>query len=409
MKKSNLPEFIYKANIVHNNFYNYSLAEYVSSNTKICIACPEHGMFFQTPANHLHGYGCRLCGLQKAGQYHKKDTIKFIREAKSKHGDKYDYSLAEYKGAREKLTIICNKHGAFRQTAHVHLRGENGAGCAKCSYEERAQSAKMSFKEFVEISEKKHGSFYDYSKSRDGFNGVSRGKITIICPIHGEFQQSAQAHSIGKGCNLCSTQRTADTLRKSTMEFIEDATKVHGFIYDYSRVLYKGSFANVEILCPTDGSFYQSPTSHLSGTGCPKCSRRNQGAPRNLKRALRGEFDKKIEAYVYVIEFSLPVIGLHSVYKIGSGTGNRKKTVQYSIQKIGGIIRSAEYFKFNSMGSAIVFEHLAHQMVEDSRVIIPIEHKFPGHSEVFAQRPDFSLIYFNETFRDFVKCTRPSS
>ena len=53
--------FINKANVVHDNFYDYSKVEYTNNRTKVCIICPEHGEFWQIPNSHLEGRGCPLC------------------------------------------------------------------------------------------------------------------------------------------------------------------------------------------------------------------------------------------------------------------------------------------------------------------------------------------------------------
>jgi hypothetical protein len=37
----------------------------------------------------------------------------FIKKAKERHGDKYDYSLVKYVNAITKVDIICPKHGVF--------------------------------------------------------------------------------------------------------------------------------------------------------------------------------------------------------------------------------------------------------------------------------------------------------
>ena len=61
-------EFINLANTTHNWKYDYSKANYVNANTVICIICPEHGEFWQTPHNHTHSQrsqGCPLCRLSK--------------------------------------------------------------------------------------------------------------------------------------------------------------------------------------------------------------------------------------------------------------------------------------------------------------------------------------------------------
>ena len=56
-----LDKFIKKAKSVHGNKYDYSKVCYVNSQTKVCIVCPIHGEFWQTPAHHLHGEGCPKC------------------------------------------------------------------------------------------------------------------------------------------------------------------------------------------------------------------------------------------------------------------------------------------------------------------------------------------------------------
>lgn len=48
----------------------------------------------------------------------------FIREAKERHGNRYDYSKSVYKTAKDKLEIICKLHGSFYQPAYEHSKGE---------------------------------------------------------------------------------------------------------------------------------------------------------------------------------------------------------------------------------------------------------------------------------------------
>jgi hypothetical protein len=124
MAKLTTEEFIAKAKAVHGDKYDYSKVEYVDSKTEVCIVCREHGEFWQKPKNHLSGYGCPICSGRK-----KMRTIDFINRAKYIHGDKYDYSKAEYKGNTEKVCIICPDHGEFWQRANNHLKG---VGCPKC-------------------------------------------------------------------------------------------------------------------------------------------------------------------------------------------------------------------------------------------------------------------------------------
>jgi hypothetical protein len=60
MNKLTTKEFIEKARLKHGDKYDYSKAEYTNSKTKVCIICPEHGEFWQTPGDHLDGHGCKF-------------------------------------------------------------------------------------------------------------------------------------------------------------------------------------------------------------------------------------------------------------------------------------------------------------------------------------------------------------
>ena len=63
--KSTTKDFIEKARAIHGDKYDYSKVEYINSNTKICIICPEHGEFWQISNYHLNGNGCPKCGIEK--------------------------------------------------------------------------------------------------------------------------------------------------------------------------------------------------------------------------------------------------------------------------------------------------------------------------------------------------------
>lgn len=125
--KRNIKEFIEEASILHNNKYDYSKVNFIDTHTKVCIICPEHGEFWQTPHMHL---GMRHQGCPKCGGTSKLTTKEFIEKAKEIHGNKYDYSKTKYINNSEKVCIICPKHGEFWQKANDHLSGENG--CPKC-------------------------------------------------------------------------------------------------------------------------------------------------------------------------------------------------------------------------------------------------------------------------------------
>ena len=66
----------------------------------------------------------------------------------------------------------------------------------------------------------------------------------------------------------------------TTNEWIEKAKLVHADKYDYSKSEYTGSQNKICIICKKHGEFWQIARNHLSGNGCPKCSKTQKG---NLK------------------------------------------------------------------------------------------------------------------------------
>lgn len=68
-------EWIAKAKIVHGIKYDYSKVIYKSAKEKICIICPIHGEFWQTPNNHLNGNGCPNCKCQNKSKMEENISI----------------------------------------------------------------------------------------------------------------------------------------------------------------------------------------------------------------------------------------------------------------------------------------------------------------------------------------------
>ena len=117
--------------------------------------------------------------------------------------------------------------------------------------------------DFIERACKVHGNRYDYSKV---LYVAAKSKVTIICPVHGEFRQQPTNHYIGHGCPECGGNKPLTLDR-----FIERANKIHKGHYDYSLVEFKNVESKIEIICPDHGSFHQRLFSHLKGFGCPNC------------------------------------------------------------------------------------------------------------------------------------------
>ena len=156
------------------------------------------------------------------------------------------------------------------------------------------------YEEFVEKAKKKHGDKYDYSRSK--YVG-SKKKLTIICPVHGEFEQSPNCHLKGQGCPKCGKERIKNSGTNFRESFVMKAHKKHNKKYDYSKVDYKNSTTPVIIICPTHGEFEQKPVDHLR-YGCISCSKdeyRNRKKQEFIKRANKkhgGRYDYSKVEYI---------------------------------------------------------------------------------------------------------------
>ena len=124
-------EFVKRATLIHNNKYDYYKSIYSAYHSKVDIICRLHGVFKQTPADHLNGKGCPLCAIVENHNKSRMCIDEFIKRSIIIHGNKYDYSVAKYgSNCDEKINIICKIHGLFKQSPYVHL---HGSGCPKCN------------------------------------------------------------------------------------------------------------------------------------------------------------------------------------------------------------------------------------------------------------------------------------
>lgn len=214
-KKLTTEIFINRANKVHKNFYDYSLVRYEGSHNKVNIICPRHGEFNQIANNHLNGDKCPKCHIEKVSD----NTKTFIEKSIKVHGNKYDYSLVEYKNAHKKVKIICKLHGNFEQKPQNHLYKN---GCPQCSFNKKCDT-----KGFVEKANRVHSNKYDYTLVNYINNST---KVKIICRLHGVFEQSPASHTSNKqGCPSCINSKGEIFIEQFLVENKINYIKQHKF------------------------------------------------------------------------------------------------------------------------------------------------------------------------------------
>ena len=144
--KRSLASFLTEAKAHFGDKYDYSLVcEPFDQQMSVDIICKAHNLTFsQVARNHSRGHtGCPAClalslsgpSIER-GSYSDEESLNYrMTKLMSKvHNNQYDYSSTQYKGAREKISYHCPKHGRILQNAVDHLKG---TGCPKCSIDKK--------------------------------------------------------------------------------------------------------------------------------------------------------------------------------------------------------------------------------------------------------------------------------
>ena len=324
-------DFIEKAKEIHGDKYDYSKVGYIDCKNKVCIICSEHGEFLQIPNSHLQGAGCPKCAIDRS----KLTTEDFIKKVKDRFGNQYTFEKTEYINSDEKVMLTCKKHGDFsvtpnklfgmnrycpkcrreearrkqtekwkkqfvekhgdrfdytligdiipnnttklpikcRKHNHIFYQDVNHHlhykwCCPICETENASERMSDDLDAFIKKARITHGDKYVYSKVE---YVTSQTNVCIICPEHGEFWQRPAAHIRGCGCPQCALMEASLRILKTKEQFIEDARKIHGGKYDYSKVEYIDCKQKVCIICPKHGEFWQTPDAHVQGHGCSVC------------------------------------------------------------------------------------------------------------------------------------------
>lgn len=348
--------------------YSYEyFTEYVDTKTPVPIYCNLHKVLFhQTPVEHKKGKtGCEDCGILKTAQKRTKTTDQFVADSNEVHNSKYSYEFAIYTKGTNYLTITCPVHGNFIQKAVEHLRGY---GCRECGYDvSRALNNErvMSLDVFKEECSKIHNNAYDYSHLTQFTNSLE--KISLVCRLGHEFKISVSSHYHQKaGCKKCGHIAVGLISRSNTDEFKVKAKNIHGDSYDYALVDYQDSSTDVLIRCiKHDHIFPQSPSSHLSGNGCPICgnfSRYGMSRSKFIEIALK----KEKVAKLYVIKFYKD---FEIFYKIGITNNSIKH--RYTGKKKSDYNLSTLYY-IQSLDAGLIWD-----LEKDLHIIFNEKHYVP--------------------------------
>ncbi len=263
----------------HKDKFDYSKFEYEAIKSLSIVICKSHNNSFKiSSADHLRyeSGGCKKCYNEHSSKQQRMSIETYILKANSIHNYKYDYSLIhQFKNQHEIIKIICPIHGEFPKEAANHINKKLKQGCPICGEDRGAKKRRLTKNDFVKKSMIIHNNFYDYSLVN---YKTDRVIVSIICPVHGEFQQVARNHLDGYGCFDCSLIKRGNTSRKSNAnKFIKMAKRIHGKKFDYSKLVWVNSDTPVEIICKKCGPFWIIPHNHTSPSlkrGCTICGKK---------------------------------------------------------------------------------------------------------------------------------------
>lgn len=206
-----------------------------------------------------------------------------LEEATTKFNNKFTYILKDACKVTDKIVVICPYHGEFTQEVRVHLRSKHG--CPECANKAASKLQAKTTEQFIKEAKIKHNNKYTYNYT---FYTGDTNKVTITCPIHGDFSQTAGSH-IGKDLCGCPTCGTINSREKQRLP-IEDAVEKMGKL-PKNITFNKESYVSMKLpalfTCKFHGTFSKSPVgAQKSSLVCPECSNSNKGWSRSLYKGV---------------------------------------------------------------------------------------------------------------------------
>ncbi len=290
-RSSSNEEFINKARLIHGNKYDYSRVDYINSKSKICIVCPEHGEFWQTPNSHLLGKNCPLCSKKSSAKHRSNTQEIFLKRIKEKFGNKFDYNKSIFVGWNNPIIITCRKHGEFQTTPKHHLMGDGG--CPLCRIIKVSNKLRKGIALIKDTLVERYGD--EIILLSEEYKNA-RAPLSLECRKHGRFITTWALLRRGSCCPKCGIENRALKRSLGQEEFERRSNLIHHNKYSYELAVYKEEKSKVWVRCPEHGYFEITAEHHMEGFGCPICSfTRGEHAVYNYLSEHNIQFDYQYE------------------------------------------------------------------------------------------------------------------
>ena len=385
----NTEKFIEKVKLIYGDKYDYSKVVYSGmENDVIFIDKYTRKEMVVSPKKILYYKYRRITDEER--------TNFFIKKAKEKFGDRYDYSKVVYKGCDNEVIVIDNQTGKEKKVKPSRFLYIDKR------YVRKTNNEKADI--FIKKSKEKFGDRFDYSKVE---YIDSKTPVTLICKEHGEFTIDMYKHLRSKDgyCDKRKEYKRVSNGILSTDYIIKRCQYIYGDKYDYSKIEYKGGNSKtelVEIICPIHGSFFKK-YEHISkmDCGCPKCSKERAKEKKKLndiisngkkfiERSKKKFGDKFDYSEVEYINFKTPVTLIckeHGI-KFNVTPSNHFNTV------FGGCEKCYNEYIDSTRSKKINFKKIKPRLTEEERKERRKKHFIETATKKFGNRFDYSNIEY---------------
>ena len=274
--ENNKNKFVEKFINVWGDNYSFDKLKYVSMNSPGIITCKIHGDFEIEELRYSFEHTpCPICYKEEKAY---ERNIKYLNRLKELYGDKYIWLTTDFGNYyTDYVKFVCSIHGEVKQTLYTLLNDDDSDNfaCPKCKKERCNEKLSYTLEEALNKAKNLEWcKDYDFSTIKE-WKGVKE-YYTFRCKKHNEyFEQTFDQIFNAKynGCQSCKKERREENFVPfhTLLSFAERAKEVHGDRYGYDKVDYVKYNRKICITCPIHGDFWQTPNSHLNGSGCPKC------------------------------------------------------------------------------------------------------------------------------------------
>ena len=275
-------QFVIECQTRFGRRYGLDRVDYQGVGKEVELLCNHCNKYFPVQPNRLlsGNSGCPHCNprsklnrrntCNSTQQKHTQFDI-FISAAQVRFGtETFDFSMSNLNPKTQVVTVHCIKHGPFSLKSASFLR--SNCPCKECSNELKR---KVHGAKFIENGHSLFGGKFDYNL----VNYIrSDFKVDIICNVHGKFEITPANHLKSKtGCTKCGLELAIEARRSNNEVFLKKAILKHNGKYLYPKLGYKSKHSVIQVYCKIhDHTFGVPAHHHLSGQGCPLCSKEDR-------------------------------------------------------------------------------------------------------------------------------------